>query len=425
MAEAERKVAVVTGTSRDVGEYIALGLGQAGYDILGIYRNPQHDQDQADIIKRVESNKVRMTVLRADLTESSTPGLLLAHGRGAFGERKYSALILSAATGFGRPIKEARVMNVDRQMQTVETFLPHLAEGAVIAYLTSNPAHRWHTLENPQKQLGPYNSVAQTKNETGQILRSRTAEFAKRGIRFAEVVGNVLEGTFISRVLKGRYKGLLSQMEVESEKGIFPTAMDMASAVVRVVRGNYPSGYTEYVGIKPEYQFYPPRPLGLSLVGAPQMREGSILSLDDIYNTIPHRWPYMFIGGVDELIPGERATGSLVNLNHPDINWTGGHFPDYPLIPGAITQEALEQLGALTVLSMPKYKGLTAVLTGIDEMLFSRQIVPGDDVRLEVKGMDIREIRRMITGKGHARALNASGKVAVEGNISFSLLDLS
>ena len=66
---------------------------------------------------------------------------------------------------------------------------------------------------------------------------------------------------------------------------------------------------------------------------------------------------------------------------------------------------------------------MTAVLTGVDEMRFKRQIIPGDDVRLEAEGMDIRRMRGITSGRGHVRALNAAGKVAVEGYVSFALIN--
>lgn len=131
----------------------------------------------------------------------------------------------------------------------------------------------------------------------------------------------------------------------------------------------------------------------------------------------------MFIGGVTELEPGKKAVGWLADLTHPDINWTGGHFPNYLLVPGVITQEALQQLGALVVLGMPEYRGMIAVLTGVDQMRFLRRIKPGDDVKLEVKDMDITEEKRRVTGMGYVRALNSAGKVAVEGQVSFALIN--
>lgn len=56
-------------------------------------------------------------------------------------------------------------------------------------------------------------------------------------------------------------------------------------------------------------------------------------------------------------------------------------------------------------------------------MRFERQIIPGDNVRLEVDGMKITNERRRVTGKGHIRAFNAVGKVAVDGFVSFALIN--
>lgn len=417
---AERPVAVITGTSRDGGKYDSYGLAQAGYDILGGHRNPQHDDDQAAVIQEVKNNKGRMVAVRADLLDKDTPDLIAERLNKDFGGRA-NVFIDNAAGGYGQTIEAARAMNVDAPQRLLNRLRGSLAPDAVIVYKTSVPAHLFHTMQDAERKLlGDYLPVAQTKNERERMLR---AEFSRGGQRLAVVVGNGLDGSFVARLLKGKNKAFVSQMMDVSEEGYFPTVMDMAASVVKVVRGSYPTGHTEYVGIAREHQLYPSRPLGLSLVGAPEMKEGSLLSREEIYGIIPHRWPFMFIGGVSEIEYGKRAVGSLADLTHPDINWRGGHFPDYPLVPGVITQEALQQLGALVVLGMPEHRGMTAVLTGVDQMLFLRQIKPGDDIKLEVEGMDITEEKRRVTGMGHVRALNSAGKVAVEGNVSFALIN--
>ncbi len=419
----ERPVAIVTGTSRDVGKYIAIGLAQAGYDILGVYRNPQHEVDQEAVIQEVRSvrgvGKARMVAVRADLLDEATPDLIADRLNEDFGG-KAKVFIDNASGGYKQTIDEASAINLDAPQRLMDRLRDNLTPDALIVYNTSVPAHLFHTLQDGKRELlGDYLPVAQTKNQREQILRSK---FTGDGQKLAVVVGNGLDGSFVTGVLKLKNKSFVQQMLDVSEEGYFPTVMDMAATVVRVVRGNFPTGHTEYVGIAPQHQLYPSRPLGLSLFGAPPMKEGSILSREQIYDTIPHRWPFMFIGGVNEVEFGQRAVGSLVNLMHPDINWRPGHFPEHPMVPGAITMEALAQLGALTILGVPKYKGKIAQLTEVDGMRFRDAIIPGEEVRLEVDMTKVRERGEMVFGIGQVRAINPR-KTAVEGEIHFALVD--
>ena len=235
-------MAVVTGTSRDVGKYVALGLGQAGWSILGLYRNPQHESDQEGIIRRVRAFKggVKMSVLGAKLLDENTPDL----------------------------IEEAREINVFAQLRLVDKLIDNLAVGGKIVYLNSYPAHRFGLSQEFKRELlGDYINTAQSHFEGEQALRSRIPEFTERDIRLAIVVGNGLDGTFVTRLLKLGNKEFVSQMLSFSELGYFPTVMDMATSVVKVIRGNYPTGRTEYVGLARRYQLYPSRPLGLELFG--------------------------------------------------------------------------------------------------------------------------------------------------------------
>lgn len=252
----DRKVAIVTGTSRDVGEHTSYGFAIAGWNVLGLYRNPQHDQDQADIIGKVASLGAKMRAIRADLLDQGTPNRLRRELEEHFGG-KVHALVLNAAGGYRKPIEEAQRINVDAQQRLLDGLFDNLVPGAVVVFNTSYPSHRYH-LATPEEieQLGDYNPVAQTKNAEELILRSRIPEFEGRGIRLTIVVGNGLEGTFVGRVLKRKHVDLVDQWLGLTEEGHFPTVEDMAKAVVKVVKGDFPSGHTEYVGIKKEYRLY-------------------------------------------------------------------------------------------------------------------------------------------------------------------------
>lgn len=87
-------------------------------------------------------------------------------------------------------------------------------------------------------------------------------------------------------------------------------------------------------------------------------------------------------------------------------------------MPGVLILEALAQLGAVIVLHDENNRGKIPVFTGVDKLRFRRQVVPGDQLRLEAK---INRIRGRM-GKGFVKAL-VEDEVAVEGEIMFALVD--
>lgn len=107
----------------------------------------------------------------------------------------------------------------------------------------------------------------------------------------------------------------------------------------------------------------------------------SLYTAQQIREIIPHRYPFLLIDTIEELEPGSRAVGKkCVSVNEPFFQ---GHFPDNPVMPGALILEALAQVGAVAVLSKPEFQGKTAYFAGIDKARFRRKVVPGDVLRLE------------------------------------------
>ncbi|MDP3488413.1 MAG: 3-hydroxyacyl-ACP dehydratase FabZ [Bacillota bacterium] len=139
-----------------------------------------------------------------------------------------------------------------------------------------------------------------------------------------------------------------------------------------------------------------------------------MLNIDEIKKIIPHRYPFLLIDKVTELEPGKRAVGfKNVTMNEP---FFAGHFPDYPVMPGVLIVEALAQVGAVAVLSMPEYAGRLAFFAGIDGVRFKRQVRPGDTLRLEIELVTL----RMGIGKGDAKAY-VGDELAVSGQLTFAL----
>lgn len=141
-----------------------------------------------------------------------------------------------------------------------------------------------------------------------------------------------------------------------------------------------------------------------------------IMEIRQVMEKLPHRYPFLLVDRVLELEPGKKGVGiKNVTINEPFFQ---GHFPGTPIMPGVLIVEAMAQLGGVIVLGMPENQGKLAFLAGIDDMRFRRQVVPGDQLRLEV---EITRIRGSI-GKGRGRAL-VDNEVVAEGSILFALGD--
>ncbi len=139
-----------------------------------------------------------------------------------------------------------------------------------------------------------------------------------------------------------------------------------------------------------------------------------MLESRDIQQIIPHRWPFLLIDRIIELSPGEGAVG-IKNVTSTEFCFQG-HFPDYPIFPGVLIIEALAQVGAVAVLSVPENKGKIVLFAGIDGLRFRKPVVPGDTLRLEVK---FTKMRGPI-GKGTAKA-TVEDKTVAAGELTFAI----
>ncbi|OCT13130.1 3-hydroxyacyl-[acyl-carrier-protein] dehydratase FabZ [Paenibacillus pectinilyticus] len=139
-----------------------------------------------------------------------------------------------------------------------------------------------------------------------------------------------------------------------------------------------------------------------------------MLDINQIQEIIPHRPPFLLVDRILEVEEGVRAVGiKNVTINEPFFT---GHFPGYPVMPGVLIVEALAQVGAVAVLSMPEYRGKIGLFAGVDGVRFRQQVVPGDTLTLE---MTITRIKGTIV-KGQAVA-KVGDKVVVEGELMFAL----
>ncbi len=107
------------------------------------------------------------------------------------------------------------------------------------------------------------------------------------------------------------------------------------------------------------------------------------LCFAEISAILPHRYPFLLIDKVTELVPSQYIKAyKNVTCNEPFFN---GHFPGFPIMPGVLQIEAMAQCGGILVFYSGAFHPDThiAYLAGVDEAKFKKPVVPGD--RLEIR----------------------------------------
>lgn len=144
--------------------------------------------------------------------------------------------------------------------------------------------------------------------------------------------------------------------------------------------------------------------------------EARSLDIHAIQRILPHRYPFLLVDRVTELVADKRAVGlKNVSINEPFFS---GHFPKRPVMPGVLMIEALAQLSGLLLLNKPEHLGKYAYFVAMDNVKFRRTVLPGDTLVLETEILRI----RAKTGMMRARA-TVEGKVAAEADLMFALLE--
>ena len=140
------------------------------------------------------------------------------------------------------------------------------------------------------------------------------------------------------------------------------------------------------------------------------------LNIKEIQEIIPHRHPFLLIDQIEDYEPGEFAVGYKCVTYREDF--FKGHFPEKPVMPGVLIIEALEQVGAVAILSIPENQGKIAFFGGISKCRFKGMVVPGDKLKLETKIIK----RKGPLGVGEAVA-SVDGKVVASAELTFMVGD--
>lgn len=143
------------------------------------------------------------------------------------------------------------------------------------------------------------------------------------------------------------------------------------------------------------------------------------IEIERIMTMIPHRYPFLLVDRVVDLIEGESATGiKNVSINEPFFQ---GHFPGHPVMPGVLIVEAMAQTAGVVVIhSLGENVGAKVVyFMSIDSARFRKPVTPGDSLRIHVA----KKARRGNAWKFSAQA-KVDGVVVSDASYSAMIVDM-
>lgn len=130
-----------------------------------------------------------------------------------------------------------------------------------------------------------------------------------------------------------------------------------------------------------------------------------------------NRFPYLMIDVAEEVVPGKSAKG----FKHLTANdwFFECHFPGDPNMPGMLQIEALVQMSALALVTLPGNKGKVCYLTSADKLLFKRKIVAGDRFDIETEVVSFKRGIAKLKGTG-----SVAGQLACKAEFSLVVPDI-
>ena len=141
------------------------------------------------------------------------------------------------------------------------------------------------------------------------------------------------------------------------------------------------------------------------------MAEDKVAELHRVLGMLPHRYPFLLVDRVLELEKDRVVAIKNVTFNEPFFQ---GHFPGRPVMPGVLLVEAMAQAGAFITLGhLGPDRKVLFMLAGLDKVRFRRQVIPGDQVKIEVKAVKIHRPLWKMSGQAHV-----DGELVAEAELS-------
>lgn len=140
------------------------------------------------------------------------------------------------------------------------------------------------------------------------------------------------------------------------------------------------------------------------------------MDVKDIWEILPHRYPMLMVDQILEI--GEDSIVGIKNVTVNEPHFTG-HFPGFPVMPGVLIIESMAQVGGILVGKVaPHTRGRVMFLASVEEAKFRRPVLPGDQLRIEMKLLRLKYTVAKMQG-----VAKVDGQVAAEAILMCKLAD--
>ncbi len=150
-------------------------------------------------------------------------------------------------------------------------------------------------------------------------------------------------------------------------------------------------------------------------MGMVEAMETAPITMDvlEIQRWIPHRYPFLLIDKVLDLVPNESIT-AVKNVTANE-EFFQGHFPNQPVMPGVLIMEAMAQAAAVFARysEAELLKNKTFYLVGADTFKWKKMVMPGDQLKIVMKSVKKRNPLWIMDGE-----VSVDGKVVATGRLS-------
>ncbi|HZS64967.1 MAG TPA: 3-hydroxyacyl-ACP dehydratase FabZ [Xanthobacteraceae bacterium] len=121
----------------------------------------------------------------------------------------------------------------------------------------------------------------------------------------------------------------------------------------------------------------------------------------EILKLLPHRYPFLMIDRVIEMVGDERAIGiKNVTINEPQFL---GHFPDQPIFPGVLIIEGMAQTGGVLCIHASGGRAKSVYFLTVDKAKFRKPVVPGDTIEYHIRKIARRKTMWWFRGEAQVR----------------------